>query len=70
MADPVVEIEGVGNVEFPSSMSEAEINQAAHKLYTGAAAKGIEANPPAVPDPKSALLPQESPTESGNAMPP
>ena len=35
MADPVVEIEGVGNVEFPASMSEAEINQAAHKLYTG-----------------------------------
>src|ERR1700730_606516 len=51
MADPVVQIEGVGNVQFPASMSEDEIGEAAHRLYTGAAAKQISDNPPAVQSP-------------------
>jgi hypothetical protein len=33
MAQRVIEIPGVGNVEFPDSMSEAEISTAAAKLY-------------------------------------
>ncbi len=44
MADPQrVDIPGVGEVEFPDTMSAAEINAAAKKLYEGA-------NPPSVPE--------------------
>jgi hypothetical protein len=39
MAEPrVVEIPGVGNVEFPDSMSEADVNTASAKLYGDAKA--------------------------------
>jgi len=44
---PVVQIEGVGNVQFPETMTEQDIGAAAHKLYTSAGAKSIEQNPPA-----------------------
>jgi hypothetical protein len=59
MPSSVVQIEGVGNVQFPDSMSDADIGQAAHKLYTGAAAAKIQANPPSVPPPNVPMM-QES----------
>lgn len=66
MGNPVVQIEGVGNVQFPASMSEDDINQAAHKLYTGAAADKISANPPGISKPtvnmKTSLLGDLAPT--------
>jgi hypothetical protein len=51
MSSPVVSIPGVGNVQFPSSMSQDDINTAAHKLYTNAASQQISANPPSVQAP-------------------
>jgi hypothetical protein len=48
MAEPrVVEIPGVGNVEFPDSMSEADVNTASAKLYGDAKAgkSVVEPNP-------------------------
>ncbi len=47
----IVDIEGVGHVEFPDGMKPEEISAASHKLYTGAGAKSIEQNPPGVPAP-------------------
>lgn len=50
MATPaIVQIPGVGNVQFPASMSPDQISQASHKLYTDAGAKAIAANPPGMP---------------------
>lgn len=48
----VVQIEGVGNVQFPDTMSDDEVGQASHKLYTGAAAQKISSSPPGVPRPQ------------------
>jgi hypothetical protein len=52
MPTSVVEIPGVGNVEFPDSMSDAEVSQAAHRLYTNAGAQAISQNPPGVQPPQ------------------
>jgi hypothetical protein len=51
MAGSIVDIEGVGHVEFPDGMKPEEISAASHRLYTGAGAKSIEQNPPGVPAP-------------------
>jgi len=48
MAQTVVEIPGVGNVEFPASMSTADISAAAAKLHA-------QANPPAGAHPEARM---------------
>jgi hypothetical protein len=64
MSSPVVSIPGVGNVSFPSSMSQDDINTAAHRLYTGAASNQISANPPSVqpPTPSDLQGPNQPPS--------
>jgi hypothetical protein len=65
MPASVVEIPGVGNVEFPDSMSDAEVSQAAHRLYTNAGAQAISQNPPGVQRPQvSPQFQNPVPTES------
>jgi len=49
----VVQIPGVGNVQFPDSMTPDQINEASHRLYTNAGAAAISANPPAVTKPST-----------------
>ena len=68
MGGPIVQIEGVGNVQFPASMSEDDINQASHKLYTGAGADAISAHPPAAAQPPKVDM-QESPFGAGYSGP-
>jgi hypothetical protein len=48
MSSTTVSIPGVGDVDFPSSMSDEEISNAAHGLYENQ----FSANPPAVPKPQ------------------
>lgn len=62
MSSPVISIPGVGNVEFPASMSQDQVNQAAHKLFTDAASKQISANPPGVSPPTGPEEPDKPPS--------
>lgn len=68
MSSPVVSIPGVGSVQFPSTMSQQDINAAAHRLYTDAASKQISANPPSVQAPTPEGL-QGAPTNNYQAVP-
>ena len=47
----IVQITGVGNVQFPDSMTPDQVNAAAHNLYTKAGAQQIAANPPSAAKP-------------------
>ena len=66
MPTSVVEIPGVGNVEFPDSMSDAEVSQAAHRLYTNAGAQAISQNPPGVQPPQVQMRGSNLATAVGN----
>lgn len=60
MPDKVIEIPGVGNIAFPDSMSEDEINVAAAKLYKekqGAFALSAKESSPSLVDRAVELLP-------------
>ncbi len=57
MPDKVIEIPGVGNISFPDTMSDADINAAAAKLYREKqGALGVAAQPTAEPGAASRFI--------------
>lgn len=68
MSSPIISIPGVGNVQFPASMTPDQVNQAAHRVFTDAQSKQITANPPGVVPPTPSEL-QGPPTNNYQAVP-